>query len=564
MDNECRHFEVVAGKKTKNQVMRMSILKYWKIILLLLFLFGSIVAISPWEKPGVIVKNVGKNSDFYKILEPNDIIYEINGEPATVERINNMAGMTFLKTSKNDINIFVNNSNITVGKRPFSNLRFGLDLEGGILAVVEPVSNVSDQTLYDVKSILEQRMSSLRESSFQIVKYEDKKFIQIQIAGGTENDIDNLINTTGVFEGKIPMPVKFVNGSGKLKFGDENEWIDVKYHNESIIINNQSFSINETFSLRDTNFTVWNITKNGAVIAATVYINDGIRKDIVKVHTDPQHSYIQPGGNWYKWSFDVEVSPESARRFYNAVKNLKRQYSDRGSYLESKIYLFLDGKEVSNLSIGSTLQNKPTTIATVSGSAETKEDAIEEKRWLQLILRSGALPTNLHIVSIKKISPKLGQNFFKDVGMAMIIAVLVVSFVVFLRYRNLKLSLPIILTCLSEVIIIIGSSVVIGWTLDLAAIAGIIAVIGTGVDQQIIIVDEILSGERTWSLKSKIKRAFFMIFGAAGTTLGAMLPLMTLGFGLLRGFAITTSLGILIGIFITRPAFADIVERLMK
>ncbi|OQX76378.1 MAG: hypothetical protein B6D61_08895, partial [Bacteroidetes bacterium 4484_249] len=372
--------------------MRMSILKYWKIILLLLFLLGSIVAISPWEKPGVIVKNVGKNSDFYKILEPNDIIYEINGEPATVERINNMTGMTFLKTSKNDINIFVNNSNITVGKRPFSNLRFGLDLEGGILAVVEPVSNVSDQTLYDVKSILEQRMSSLRESSFQIVKYEDKKFIQIQIAGGTEKDIDNLINTTGVFEGKIPMPVKFVNGSGKLKFGDENEWVDVKYHNKSIIINNRSFSINESFSLRDTNFTVWNITKNDAVIAATVYINDGIRKDIVKVHTDPQHSYIQPGENWYKWSFDVEVSPESARRFYNVVKNLKRQYSDRGSYLESKIYLFLDGKEVSNLSIGSTLQNKPTTIATVSGSAETKEDAIEEKRWLQLILRSGALP----------------------------------------------------------------------------------------------------------------------------------------------------------------------------
>jgi preprotein translocase subunit SecD len=43
-----------------------------------------------------------------------------------------------------------------------------------------------------------------------------------------------------------------------------------------------------------------------------------------------------------------------------------------------------------------------------------------------------------------------------------------------------------------------------------------------------------------------------------------MLPLMLLGFGMLRGFAITTSLGVLIAIFVTRPAFTAVVEKIMK
>jgi preprotein translocase subunit SecD len=107
--------------------------------------------------------------------------------------------------------------------------------------------------------------------------------------------------------------------------------------------------------------------------------------------------------------------------------------------------------------------------------------------------------------------------------------------------------------------------VLIGWTIDLAAIAGIIATIGTGIDSQIIILDETLTGEsRNLSLREKIKKAFFIVFGAGGTIIAAMFPLMILGFGLLRGFAITTIIGVLAGILIARPAYGAIVEKLEK
>jgi preprotein translocase subunit SecD len=103
----------------------------------------------------------------------------------------------------------------------------------------------------------------------------------------------------------------------------------------------------------------------------------------------------------------------------------------------------------------------------------------------------------------------------------------------------------------------------IRWNLDAPSIAGIIAGMGTGVNDQIIIIDESVSGEST-SLKERIKRALFIIVGAFFTIVAAMLPLFWAGTGLLRGFALTTIIGVSVGILITRPAFADIIKKIQE
>jgi preprotein translocase subunit SecD len=128
---------------------------------------------------------------------------------------------------------------------------------------------------------------------------------------------------------------------------------------------------------------------------------------------------------------------------------------------------------------------------------------------------------------------------------------------------------PIILISISEIIIILGVASVIHWTIDLAAMAGIIAAIGTGVDHQIVITDESLmekGGEkRKWkSIKKRVENAFFIIFTSAFTTIAAMAPLAYLSLGMLRGFAVTTIIGLLIGITITRPAYGNIAKILLK
>jgi len=66
----------------------------------------------------------------------------------------------------------------------------------------------------------------------------------------------------------------------------------------------------------------------------------------------------------------------------------------------------------------------------------------------------------------------------------------------------------------------------------------------------------------------RIKGAFFIVFAAAATLIAAMLPLAYIGFtrgttgiGFMSGFAVTTIIGVLVGIFITRPVYAKFIER---
>ncbi len=187
-------------------------------------------------------------------------------------------------------------------------------------------------------------------------------------------------------------------------------------------------------------------------------------------------------------------------------------------------------------------------------------------KGLQTILITGSLPVKLNVVKTDAISPSLGKEFVKNSFFIGFLAVLSVSLIVFLRYRKFEIILPMMITLISEVIIILGVAALIGWNIDIAAIAGIIIVIGTCVDHQIVISDELLKKEQQvfFNWKQRISNAFFIIMAAYFTTFVAMLPLMRAGAGLLKGFAITTIIGISVGVFITRPAFAAIIEILLK
>ena len=194
--------------------------------------------------------------------------------------------------------------------------------------------------------------------------------------------------------------------------------------------------------------------------------------------------------------------------------------------------------------------------------------SFEEAQQISINLRAGALPANLDIEggTTSFISPAQGENFRTNAVIVGILSVLTVSGVVFVRYREPKVALPMILTAFSEVLILLGFAAYLGYPLDLAVLAGFIAVIGTGVDDLIIIADEVMSQGEVSSRKvfdSRFKKAFWVIGVAAGTTIIAMSPLAVLSLGDLRGFAIFTILGVIVGVAITRPAYGDILRHLL-
>ncbi len=195
--------------------------------------------------------------------------------------------------------------------------------------------------------------------------------------------------------------------------------------------------------------------------------------------------------------------------------------------------------------------------------------SLEEARTLEIHMREGALRTTLDIDNRGTsffLQPSLAAQFKPLSLLTGAIAVGAVAFMVFLRYRKPEVSGPMLLTAGAEVYILLGFAAAVGLPLDLSHIAGFIAVIGTGIDDLVIIADEIMQqGEVRTSrvFESRFRKAFWVIGAAAATTIIAMSPLAILSLGDLRGFAIVTIVGVLIGVLITRPAYGDILRILV-
>ena len=192
-------------------------------------------------------------------------------------------------------------------------------------------------------------------------------------------------------------------------------------------------------------------------------------------------------------------------------------------------------------------------------------NSYEEAQQLAIDLRAGSLPAPLTVQSTFSMDPSMASQYKVYSLITGILAVFAVSGAVFFRYREPRIALPMIVTALSEVYLLLGFAASVGLALNLSHIAGLIAVVGTGVDDLVIIADEVMA-EKVSSrrvFQSRFRKALWVIGAAAVTTIIAMSPLAVLSLGDLRGFAIITILGVLIGVLLTRPAYGDILRRLL-
>ncbi|MDI6702270.1 preprotein translocase subunit SecD [Methanothermobacter wolfeii] len=260
-----------------------------------------------------------------------------------------------------------------------------------------------------------------------------------------------------------------------------------------------------------------------------------------------------------QWEVPFKLSTSGAQKFAEAARGKAGQ----------PVNMYLDDRLITSPEISAEVATgRPTTDVMITGAENSRAEAEAQAKEIETLLKSGALPVKVRIVGVSSVSAELGDQFVRGALIAGLLAILAIVAILIIRYRTPILVLPIFFTTLAEVILTLGVAAVIRWNIDLAAIAGILAVIGTGVDDQIIITDEALAGDgRRTRRKFRIKDAFFIIFASAGTLIAAMLPLAYVGFsrgatgiGLLAGFAFTTVVGVLIGVFITRPVYAKFIE----
>ncbi|MBC8521749.1 MAG: preprotein translocase subunit SecD [Methanomicrobia archaeon] len=290
------------------------------------------------------------------------------------------------------------------------------------------------------------------------------------------------------------------------------------------------------------------------ITAHVMYGSEGIeRVGTVPTRTDEQSS----------WGAPFTLKEEGAV----ALRDAAIKYGATDNPTDHELAMLLDDEVVYSAPIASEacadLKKEP--IYPWTANTGTGNEGYNSAKELIIHLKAGALPVNVEIIGSGEVPAYLGVKFKEGALIAGLLALIAVTLVVFLRYREKKIVLPMFFTLFSEIILILGFATVINWQLDLPSIAGIIAVIGTGVDQLVIITDEVLSGGRSSArmYRKRISFAFGIIFVSATTTIVAMLALAFMALGTLRGFAIVTIVGLLFGIFITRPAYARLIEAIV-
>ncbi|GGL64395.1 protein translocase subunit SecD [Wenxinia marina] len=177
---------------------------------------------------------------------------------------------------------------------------------------------------------------------------------------------------------------------------------------------------------------------------------------------------------------------------------------------------------------------------------------VEESTQLAVLLRAGALPAELTFLEERTIGPELGQDSIDAgkiagiVGLVAVVIVMIASYGLFGVFASVALGV--------NVALLMGLLSLIGATLTLPGIAGIVLTMGMAVDANVLVFERIREEMKTArgparAIELGYEKALSAIVDSNFTTFMTAVILFTLGAGPVRGFAITLGLGILTSVF---------------
>ncbi|MCX7560787.1 protein translocase subunit SecD [Sulfitobacter sp. F26204] len=177
---------------------------------------------------------------------------------------------------------------------------------------------------------------------------------------------------------------------------------------------------------------------------------------------------------------------------------------------------------------------------------------LEESTNLAILLRAGALPAGLDFLEERTVGPELGQDSIDAGKVATVVAFVAVLFFMFVSYGLFGVFANIAL--MINVAMIFGLLSLVGATLTLPGIAGIVLTVGMAVDANVLIFERIREELKTAkgparAISLGYEKALSAIIDANITTLITAVILFAIGSGPVRGFAITLGFGIITSVF---------------
>ncbi|EGG4403540.1 protein translocase subunit SecD [Salmonella enterica] len=287
-------------------------------------------------------------------------------------------------------------------------------------------------------------------------------------------------------------------------------------------------------------------TREGQPVVVVLYKRVILTGDHITDSTSSQDEYNQP---------QVNISLDSAGG--NIMSNFTKdnigkpmatlfvEYKDSGKKDANGRAVLVKQEEVINIA---NIQSRLGNSFRITGISNPNE-----ARQLSLLLRAGALIAPIQIVEERTIGPTLGMQNIKQ-GLEACLAGLVVS-ILFMIFFYKKFGLIATSALVANLVLIVGiMSLLPGATLSMPGIAGIVLTLAVAVDANVLInerIKEELSNGRTvqQAINEGYAGAFSSIFDANITTLIKVIILYAVGTGAIKGFAITTGIGVATSMF---------------
>lgn len=242
-------------------------------------------------------------------------------------------------------------------------------------------------------------------------------------------------------------------------------------------------------------------------------------------------------------SFDQRFgSPQVDLKFNSAGGNLFAEITKRN--IGKPVAIFLDGAPISTPVVQTEITGGQAVI--------TGNFSLTEAKQLAQRLNAGALPVPVSLVAQSQVGPSLGINAAQKSVFAGLIGLVVIALFMIAYYRLPGLFAIVALGCYTFMVLAVFK--IFGVVLTLAGIAGVILSIGMAVDANILIFErlreELRAGKTyTQALEEGFHRAWTSIRDSNVSSLITCAILLWFGTSVIKGFALTLSLGILLSMF---------------
>lgn len=372
------------------------------------------------------------------------------------------------------------------------NVRLGLDLQGGVqLTYKADVSGIESSRLSDamagVRDVIERRVNSFGVA---------EPLVQTNKGSGEQRVI---VELAGVYDPQ--QAIKLIGETPQLDFRREVDSEEAK----------KKLNIDDKTALA------------GPIFVRTELTGKNLKRATVEFDNVSQQPQVA-----------LEFDSEGTRLFAELTKQ----------NLHKRIAIYLDGVPISAPVVQSEIVNGR---AVISGGF-----ALPEAKQLAQRLNAGALPVPVELISQQTIGPTLGRISIQQSIMAGVLGLLgvIVFMVVFYRLPGFLASLALILYA----VLFMALVKLLPITMTLAGVAGFILSIGMAVDANILIFerfrDQLRAGRTVaYALDQGFKSAWNSIQASNLSTLLTSVIMYALGTSIIRGFALTLALGVLLSMF---------------